>query len=71
MQGRNLFYLEILYASSYIYCKLKCKVESMQFFFLLFVFFLHSSDKNKCYEMIKKLSDIHQSDKEFLKVRCS
>ncbi|XP_075895011.1 tetratricopeptide repeat protein 37 [Nelusetta ayraudi] len=27
-----------------------------------------SSDKNKCYEMIKKLSDIHQSEKEYLKV---
>ncbi|XP_038559572.1 tetratricopeptide repeat protein 37 [Micropterus salmoides] len=25
-----------------------------------------SSDKNKCYEMIKKLSDIYQSDKEYL-----
>uniref|UniRef100_A0A8C4E6U4 SKI3 subunit of superkiller complex n=1 Tax=Dicentrarchus labrax TaxID=13489 RepID=A0A8C4E6U4_DICLA len=27
-----------------------------------------SSDKNKCYEMIKKLSEIYQSDKEYLKV---
>uniref|UniRef100_A0A672JP63 Tetratricopeptide repeat domain 37 n=1 Tax=Salarias fasciatus TaxID=181472 RepID=A0A672JP63_SALFA len=27
-----------------------------------------SSDKNKCYEVIKKLSDIYQSDKEHLKV---
>ncbi|XP_037339604.2 tetratricopeptide repeat protein 37 [Pungitius pungitius] len=27
-----------------------------------------SSDKNKCYEMISKLSDIYQSDKEYLKL---
>uniref|UniRef100_A0A673CQX6 Tetratricopeptide repeat domain 37 n=1 Tax=Sphaeramia orbicularis TaxID=375764 RepID=A0A673CQX6_9TELE len=27
-----------------------------------------SSDKSKCYEMIKKLSDIYQSDKEYLKL---
>ncbi|XP_008286814.1 tetratricopeptide repeat protein 37 [Stegastes partitus] len=27
-----------------------------------------SSDKNKCYEVIKKLSDIYQSDKEYLKL---
>uniref|UniRef100_A0A8C4E3R1 SKI3 subunit of superkiller complex n=1 Tax=Dicentrarchus labrax TaxID=13489 RepID=A0A8C4E3R1_DICLA len=27
-----------------------------------------SSDKNKCYEMIKKLSEIYQSDKEYLKL---
>ncbi|XP_029960618.1 tetratricopeptide repeat protein 37 [Salarias fasciatus] len=27
-----------------------------------------SSDKNKCYEVIKKLSDIYQSDKEHLKL---
>ncbi|KAM4576471.1 tetratricopeptide repeat protein 37 [Odontesthes bonariensis] len=27
-----------------------------------------SSDKNKCYEMIQKLSDIYQSDKEYLKL---
>uniref|UniRef100_UPI0037E80CDA superkiller complex protein 3 n=1 Tax=Semicossyphus pulcher TaxID=241346 RepID=UPI0037E80CDA len=27
-----------------------------------------SSDKTKCYEMIKKLSDIYQSDKEYLKL---
>ncbi|KAG8012128.1 Tetratricopeptide repeat protein 37, partial [Nibea albiflora] len=27
-----------------------------------------SSDKNKCYETIKKLSDIYQSDKEYLKL---
>uniref|UniRef100_A0A1A8BCW9 Tetratricopeptide repeat domain 37 n=1 Tax=Nothobranchius kadleci TaxID=1051664 RepID=A0A1A8BCW9_NOTKA len=26
------------------------------------------SDKNKCYEVIKKLSDIYQSDREFLKL---
>ncbi|KAK2837420.1 hypothetical protein Q5P01_014632 [Channa striata] len=26
------------------------------------------SDKNKCYEMIKKLSDIYKSDKEYLKL---
>lgn len=30
--------------------------------------FISSSDKNKCYEVIKKLSDIYQSDKEYLKV---
>lgn len=29
---------------------------------------INSSDKSKCYEVIKKLSDIHQSDKEYLKV---
>lgn len=29
----------------------------------------NSSDKNKCYELIKKLSAIYQSDKEHLKVR--
>uniref|UniRef100_A0A667YCV8 SKI3 subunit of superkiller complex n=1 Tax=Myripristis murdjan TaxID=586833 RepID=A0A667YCV8_9TELE len=27
-----------------------------------------SSDKNKCYEVIKKVSDIYQSDKEYLKL---
>ncbi|XP_068167730.1 superkiller complex protein 3 [Antennarius striatus] len=27
-----------------------------------------SSDKNKCYELIRKLSDIYQSDKEYLKL---
>ncbi|XP_060893952.1 superkiller complex protein 3 [Labrus mixtus] len=27
-----------------------------------------SSDKTKCYEMIKKLSDVYQSDKEYLKL---
>ncbi|XP_040010998.1 tetratricopeptide repeat protein 37 [Xiphias gladius] len=27
-----------------------------------------SSDKNKCYEVLKKLSDIYQSDKEYLKL---
>uniref|UniRef100_A0A3Q3WEK4 Uncharacterized protein n=1 Tax=Mola mola TaxID=94237 RepID=A0A3Q3WEK4_MOLML len=27
-----------------------------------------SSDKNKCYEMIRKLSDIYQSDKEYIKL---
>lgn len=30
--------------------------------------FISSSDKNKSYEVIKKLSDIYQSDKEYLKV---
>lgn len=29
---------------------------------------IHSSDKNKCYELIKKLSAIYHSDKEYLKV---
>ena len=32
------------------------------------MFSLNSSDKNKCYEVISKLSDIYQSDKEYLKV---
>lgn len=29
---------------------------------------INSSDKNKCYELIKKLSAIYHSDKEYLKV---
>lgn len=29
---------------------------------------MNRSDKKKCYEMIRKLSDIYQSDKEYLKV---
>uniref|UniRef100_A0A3P9KFX9 Tetratricopeptide repeat domain 37 n=1 Tax=Oryzias latipes TaxID=8090 RepID=A0A3P9KFX9_ORYLA len=29
---------------------------------------LYSSDKNKCYDMIKKLSDIYQSDREQIKL---
>lgn len=32
------------------------------------MFSINSSDKNKCYETIRKLSDIYQSDKEYLKV---
>lgn len=35
---------------------------------LIPLFSVDSSDKNKCYEMIKKLSEIYQSDKEYLKV---
>lgn len=35
---------------------------------ILVMFSIYSSDKNKCYEMIKKLSDIYQSDKEYLMV---
>lgn len=37
----------------------------------LCLYFFNSSEKNKCYEVIKKLSDIHQSEKEYLKVRSS
>lgn len=36
--------------------------------FTVRLFFFNSSDKNKCYDMIKKLSDTHQSEKEYLKV---
>lgn len=36
---------------------------------VLIIFSIFSSDKNKCYEMIRKLSDIYQSDKEYIKVR--
>lgn len=35
---------------------------------ILIMLSINSSDKNKCYEMIRKLSDIYQSDKEYLKV---
>lgn len=33
------------------------------------MFSIYSTDKTKCYEVIKKLSDIYLSDKEYLKVR--
>jgi len=32
------------------------------------IFSIYSSDKNKCYEVIQKLSESYQSDKEYLKV---
>lgn len=35
---------------------------------ILIMFSINSSDKSKCYEVIRKLSDIYQSDKEYLKV---
>lgn len=35
---------------------------------ILIIFSINSSEKNKCYETIRKLSDIYESDKEYLKV---
>lgn len=35
---------------------------------ILIIFSINSSEKNKCYETIRKLSDIYQSDREYLKV---
>lgn len=32
------------------------------------LFFFHSADKTKCYEVIKRLSDVYQADKEYSKV---